>query len=58
MASGIWAIGDIAIAAPESLRMQRSDPVDVWVVRVGDRALHYFGGRPLMSAGGYVVIES
>lgn len=48
--SGNWAIGDNVIAATDSLRTQRPDAVDVWLLRVGHRALHHFGGRPRRSA--------
>ena len=45
--TGSWAIGDNVIAATDQLRTQCPDAVDVWLVRVGYRALHHFGGRPL-----------
>ena len=45
--SGNWAVGDNVIAATDQLRAQRSDANDVWLLRVGYRALHHFGGRPL-----------
>ena len=48
--SGNRAIGDNVIAATDSLRTQRPDAVDVWLLRVGHRALHHFGGRPRRSA--------
>ena len=48
--SGNWAIGDNVIAARDGLRTQRPDAIDVWLLRVGHRALHHFGGRPLRSA--------
>ena len=48
--SGSWAVGDTVIVATDSLRAQRPDAVDVWLLRVGHRALHHFGGRPLRSA--------
>ena len=48
--SGSWAIGDTVIAATDGLRTQRPGAVDVWLLRVGHRALHHFGGRPLRSA--------
>lgn len=48
--SGQWAIGDNVIAATDGLRAQRPGAVDVWLLRVGHRALHHFGGRPLRSA--------
>lgn len=47
--SGSWAIGDTVITATDDLRKQRPDAVDVWLLRVGHRALHHFGGRPLRS---------
>ena len=40
--SDSWAIGDNVIAAA----------IDVWLLRVGYRALHRFGGRPLRRAEG------
>ena len=47
--TGTWAIGDNVIAATDRLRTQRPDAIDVWLLRVGYRALHHFGGRPLRS---------
>ncbi len=44
--SGIWAIGDNVIAATDHLRTKCPDATDVWLLRVGYRALHHFGGRP------------
>ena len=44
--SGIWAIGDNVIAATARLRTKLPDPTDVWLLRVGYRVLHHFGGRP------------
>ena len=38
--SDSWAIGDNVIAVA----------IDVWLLRVGYRALHRFGGRPLRRA--------
>ena len=49
--SRCWAIGDTVIAARDRLRAERPDAVDVWLLRVGHRALHHFGGRPLRSPG-------
>ena len=49
--SGSWAIGDDVIAATDRLQTQRPDAVDVWLLRVGHRALHHFGGRPMRRAG-------
>ncbi len=48
--TGSWAVGDDVIAATDRLRGQRPDAIDVWLLRVGHRALHHFGGRPLRSA--------
>ena len=42
--SGEWAIGANAIEATDSLRTQRPDAIDVWLLRVGHRALYHFGG--------------
>ncbi len=41
-----WAMSDDVLAAAENLRAQRPDAVDVYLLRVGHRALHHFGGRP------------
>ena len=48
--TGIWAIGGDVIAATDRLRIQLPDAIDVWLLRVGYRALHHFGGRPLRRA--------
>ena len=45
--SGCWAIADDLRAAAKGLRAQQPDAIDVWLLRVGHRALHHFGGRPL-----------
>ena len=45
--SGSWAVADSLLAAAERLREQSAEAHDVWAVRVGFRALHHFGGRPL-----------
>ena len=47
--SGSWAMSDDLRAAAKRLRTQRPGAVDVWLPRVGHRALHHFGGRPLRS---------
>ena len=44
---GNWAIGDNVIAATDRLWDQHPAAHDIWCVRVGYRALHHFGGRPL-----------
>ncbi len=49
--SRCWAIGDTVIVARDRLRVERPDAVDVWLLRVGHRALHHFGGRPLRCPG-------
>ena len=45
--SGNWAIGDTAIAATDRLWAHHPAAHDIWCLRVGHRALHHFGGRPL-----------
>ena len=45
--SGEWAIGANAIDATDSQRTQLPDAVDVWLLRVGHRALYHFGGNSL-----------
>ena len=44
--SGAWATSDDALSAANGLRAQRPEAVDVFLLRVGHRALHHFGGRP------------
>ena len=41
-----WAMSDDVLAAAESLRAQQPSTLDVYLLRVGYRALHHFGGRP------------
>ncbi len=48
--TGDWAIGDNVIAATDRLRTQRPHAINVWLLRVGHRSLHHFGGRPLRRA--------
>ncbi len=48
--SGRWAIGENVIAARELLRKRQPQAADVWLLRVGHRSLHRFGGRSLGSA--------
>ena len=45
--SGYWTISDTLRGAIDGLYEQRPEAVDVWSLRVGHRALHHFGGRPL-----------
>ena len=47
--SGSWTIADSIRGATDLLRAQRPEAIDVWCQRVGHRALHHFGGRPLRS---------
>ncbi|MXX27784.1 MAG: hypothetical protein F4Z82_20355 [Caldilineaceae bacterium SB0668_bin_21] len=49
--SGSWAISDDLRTAAKRLRTQRPGVIDVWLLRVGYRALRHFGGRPIRSAG-------
>ena len=44
--SGSYALGKNAIVASESLRDQHPD-AQVWLMRVGHRALYHFGGSSL-----------
>ena len=48
--SGNWAISDDLRVAVKRLRKQCPGAIDVWLLRVGHRALHHFGGRPLGKA--------
>ena len=43
-----WTIADTLRGAIDELYEQRPEAVDVWSLRVGHRALHHFGGRPLL----------
>ncbi len=45
--SGSWSIGDSVIAATDRLQAQRPDANDIWLERVGFRALYSFGGGSL-----------
>ena len=47
--TGSYALGKNAIVASESLRDQRPD-AQVWLMRVGHRALYHFGGSSLRRA--------
>ena len=48
--SGEWAIGENVIAATDRLWERHPAAIDIWSLRVGHRALHHFGGRPVRSA--------
>jgi hypothetical protein len=45
--TGAYAIDDNALTAARCLRAQRPD-AEGWFVRVGHRALHRIGGRPVV----------
>ncbi len=47
VSSGSWAIADDLLDAADRLRTECPDAIDVWLLRVGYRALHHFGGRPI-----------
>lgn len=47
--SGSWAIGGELLAAADRLRMQHSQVVNVWSLRVGVGAVYKFGGGSLRS---------
>ena len=47
--SGCWAIADDVLQASADLRVQKPGATDVWLLRVGYRALESFGGRRLRS---------
>ncbi len=44
--SGGWAMAADALSAANRLREQHPEALDVFLLRVGHRALHHFGGRP------------
>lgn len=48
--TGCWAIAGELRDAAKRLRAEQPDAIDVWLLRVGHRALHHFGGRPLRRA--------
>ena len=48
--SGCWAVSDDLRDARNGLRAEQPDALNVWLMRVGHRALHHIGGRPLWSA--------
>ena len=48
--SGNWAVGDTVIVATDRLWSHHPAAHDIWSLRVGYRALHHFGGRPLRRA--------
>ena len=44
--TGAYAVDDNALAAARRLRAQYPE-AEVWLVRVGHRALHHIGARPM-----------
>ena len=48
--SGSWAIAESELAASDSLRAQCPDAIDVWLLRVGYRAVASIGGGSLRRA--------
>ena len=48
--SGIWAIAGSELAASDSLRAQCPDAINVWLLRVGYRAVASIGGGSLRRA--------
>ncbi len=48
--SGNWAIAGSELAASDSLRAQRPDALNVWLLRVGYRAVASIGGGSLRRA--------
>ena len=54
VATGTWVVGENVIAATDRLREKSTGAVDVWLLRVGYRALHNFDaetGEPLVWRG-------
>ena len=49
--SGSWAIAENARVAAHRLRAQRPDANDVWLLRIGYKALRSFGAGTLRRAG-------
>lgn len=50
VSSGSWATAADLLAAADRLRTECPDAIDVWLLRIGYRALHHFGGRPWRNA--------
>ncbi|MDE2935062.1 MAG: hypothetical protein OXS47_14495 [Chloroflexota bacterium] len=49
--TGVWAMADDARTAAEQLRAQQPDAVNVWLLRVGFRAMASIGGGSLRRTG-------
>ncbi len=48
--SGRWAVAESELAASDTLRAKRPDAIDVWLLRVGYRAVASIGGGSLRRA--------
>ena len=48
--TGAWAIGEDLLAVTDRLRAQRPEAVNVWSLRVGERAVYTFGGSSMRSS--------
>ena len=48
--SGHWAVAESELAASDSLQEQCPDAIDVWLLRVGYRAVASIGGGSLRRA--------
>ena len=49
--SGSWSVGENVIAATNRLRAQQPNATDVWLLRIGYRALRSFGAGTLRRTG-------
>ena len=49
--SGCWAIAETVLEAADELRAEQPGAVDVWLLRVGYRAIASIGGGSMRSAG-------
>jgi len=49
--SGIWALAASELGAAERLRERQPDAVNVWLLRVGYRAIASIGGGSLRRSG-------
>ena len=49
--SGSWSVGENVITATDRLRAQQPNATDVWLLRVGYRALRSFGAGTLRRTG-------
>lgn len=49
--TGNWAIADRELAAVRRLRARQPDAIDIWLLRVGYRAMANIGGGSLRRSG-------